>query len=56
MCNALEYGLLTVAMTCFRVPEECPEEIARLIERCLSEFASDRPSAVQCAQYIDKVR
>jgi hypothetical protein len=34
-----------------RVPEECPQEIADLIQRCQGD-ASQRPDAQECAQII----
>ena len=34
------------------MPEECPQEICDLAEKCLSDNPADRPSALQCVHVL----
>ena len=51
MCVHLKEFLLAEQDAERRVPEECPQEIADLIQRCQGD-ASQRPDAQECAQII----
>lgn len=37
---------------CVQVPDECPQEIADLVDRCLDEVPEGRPSALEIYDII----
>ena len=39
-----------------RVPEEAPQEVADLVQACLSEDPEDRPTATELVHCLSKLR
>ena len=60
--EALHAGLLHLMLMadcialCFRVPEECPREVADVITSCLDENPTNRPTARQIVDRLGGLR